>query len=44
VSEQNEEEVLPPLEIDENMVFDKKVIKFAPRVKDIDRQYEMNNN
>jgi hypothetical protein len=36
--------IFPPLEIDENMLLDKKVIKFAARVKDIDRQYEMNNN
>jgi hypothetical protein len=26
------------------MMLDKKVIRFAARVKDIDRQYEMNNN
>lgn len=26
------------------MVYDKKVIKYAARVKDINRQYEMNNN
>jgi hypothetical protein len=26
------------------MLLDKKVIRFAARVKDIDRQYEMNNN
>jgi len=35
---------VPPLSIDEDMMVDKKVIKFAPRVKDVDRQYEMNNN
>jgi len=26
------------------MILDKKVIKYAARVKDINRQYEMNNN
>jgi hypothetical protein len=26
------------------MIVDKRVIKYAPRVKDINRQYEMNNN
>jgi hypothetical protein len=26
------------------MLIDRKVIKFAARVKDLDRQYEMNNN
>ena len=26
------------------MIFDKKIIRFAGRVKDIDRQYEINNN
>lgn len=26
------------------MIFDKRVIKYAARVKDINRQYEMNNN
>ena len=30
--------------IDPNMILDKRVIKYAPRVKDINRQYEMNNN
>ena len=42
--EDGEEPVLPPLEIDRNMLYDKKVIKYAARVKDINRQYEMNNN
>ena len=31
-------------DIDRNMIVDKRVIKYAPRVKDINRQYEMNNN
>ncbi|CDW72434.1 protein kinase domain containing protein [Stylonychia lemnae] len=35
---------IPPLEIDQAMMADKRVIKYAPRVKDINRQYEMNNN
>jgi len=35
---------IPPLDIDKNMIVDKRIIKFAPRVKDINRQYEMNNN
>ena len=26
------------------MMVDKRIIKYAPRVKDINRQYEMNNN
>lgn len=41
---EDEEPILPPLEIDENMIFEKKVIKYAARVKDVNRQYEMNNN
>lgn len=32
-----EERPLPPLEIDENLIVDKKIIKYAPRVKDINR-------
>ena len=35
---------IPPLEIDRNMMADKRIIRYAPRVKDINRQYEMNNN
>jgi hypothetical protein len=31
-------------DIDRNMIVDKRVIKYAPRVKDVNRQYEMNNN
>ena len=42
--ELDESQLIPPLEIDEDMIYDKKVIKFAARVKDMDRQYEMNNN
>lgn len=38
------EPIFPPLDIDENMIIDRKAIKFAARVKDINRQYEMNNN
>ena len=30
--------------IDKGMIVDKKVIKYGNRVKDINRQYEMNNN
>jgi len=26
------------------MMVDKRIIRYAPRVKDINRQYEMNNN
>jgi hypothetical protein len=40
----DESYIHPPLEIDQNMMADKRVIKYAPRVKDINRQYEMNNN
>ena len=36
--------VYPALSIDQDMLVDKKHIKFAPRVKDINRQFEMNNN
>ena len=36
--------ILPPLEIDHKMMVDRRCIKFAARVKDINRQYEMNNN
>lgn len=28
---------IPPLDIDKNMMVDKRIIKFAPRVKDINR-------
>jgi len=35
---------IPPLEIDRDLIVDKRVIKYAPRVKDINRQYELNNN
>jgi hypothetical protein len=34
---EDEEPILPPLEIDEELIFDKKVIKYAARVKDINR-------
>ena len=44
ILDENGEQILPPLDIDRNMLLDKKVIKFNARVKDIDRQYEMNNN
>lgn len=43
-SDGNGDSILPPLEIEENLIADRKCIKFHPRVKDIDRQYEMNNN
>ena len=36
--------MFPSLSIDHKMIVDRKVIKYAPRVKDIDRQYVMNNN
>ena len=40
----DESAVHPPLEIDENLIVDRRVIKYAARVKDVNRQYEMNNN
>jgi hypothetical protein len=36
-SQDEEKTWLPPLSIDSNMILDKKCIKFAPRVKDINR-------
>jgi hypothetical protein len=36
--------ILPKFEFDENLLADRRAIKYAPRVKDINRQYEMNNN
>ena len=40
-----EESVLcPALSFDKKILYPKKVIKFAPRVKDLDRQYEVNHN
>ena len=40
----DESRFIPPLPIDPAMIVDKRIIKYAPRVKDINRQYEMNNN
>ena len=37
-------ERLPALDIDERLIYDRRVIRYAPRVKDINRQYELNNN
>lgn len=42
--DENGDSILKPLEIDVDMLVDRKCIKFAARVKDIDRQYEINNN
>ena len=36
--------ILPELSFDRELLVDKKFIKFAPRVRDINRQFEMNNN
>ena len=44
LDKEEEEEAPRPLDIDRNMLADKRIIKYAPRVKDINRQYEMNNN
>lgn len=46
VTEKDEEgnSILPALQFDEDMLVDRRVIKFAARVKDVNRQYEMNNN
>mgnify|MGYP001806559547 CR=1 FL=1 len=41
---EGEEEKELEHDIDRNMIVDKRVIKYAPRVKDVNRQYEMNNN
>eukprot|EP00349_Pseudokeronopsis_sp_Brazil_P010486 CAMPEP_0202980434 /NCGR_PEP_ID=MMETSP1396-20130829/86366_1 /ASSEMBLY_ACC=CAM_ASM_000872 /TAXON_ID= /ORGANISM="Pseudokeronopsis sp., Strain Brazil" /LENGTH=115 /DNA_ID=CAMNT_0049720417 /DNA_START=277 /DNA_END=624 /DNA_ORIENTATION=+ len=38
------EPILPPLDIDEQMIRERRVVKFAARVKDVNRQYELNNN
>jgi len=38
------EPIPKPLIIPNNMLVDKKCIRFAARVKDIDRQFEINNN
>jgi hypothetical protein len=32
--------ILPKFEFDENLLADRRAIKYAPRVKDINRQYE----
>jgi len=34
----------PALSFDRDMLAHKKIIKFAAKVKDIDRQFELNNN
>lgn len=44
LADDSQQDVHPPLDIDRNMIVDKRVIKYAARVKDINRQYEMNNN
>ena len=36
--------IYPELSFDRMMLYPRKVIKFAAKVKDIDRQYEINNN
>ena len=38
------EPILPPLEIEEELIADRRIIKFEARVKDVNRQYEINNN
>ncbi len=44
VKDENGDPVHRPLSINSSMVLDRKYVKFAARCKDIDRQYEMNNN
>lgn len=44
MKDENGDSILKPLEFDQDMLADRKCIKFAARVKDIDRQYEINNN
>ena len=38
------QEMLDFLSISQSEIVEKKCIKFAPRAKDVDRQYELNNN
>ena len=38
------ESSVPPLDVDQDLLLDRRVLRFAPRVKDINRQYELNNN
>ena len=42
--EKLKQEMYNILDITEGEIIDKKCIKFAPRAKDVDRQYELNNN